>query len=313
MRKVWRLSCLLAVLGLVGSAPGASAAVVPVLVIGGTGSQFLAFGAEDYLAWAYSPNRDPAVATTYVKRLSDGKIFRVNAASTLGFPGGFEPGTNRLIYQQIEGSRSDLWFYDADSRTRRKVRGVNSAAWEWIPRISSSYILFARDRKTNGVLHTDILLLRRSNGVMRKLGSWETVRFSALTGSVGDRYASWSVCTAASCSAFIYDADTRVTKKIPTKNGRPQYAPTVDETQNLVYFVRSGFDCGVEVNIWRLPVQGLKDTPKKIVDLFPGVDTGYEMSLWDNAESGERDLLFQRFICGKSTSDIYAAQGVDTI
>ena len=94
-------------------------------------------------------------------------------------------------------------------------------------------------------------------------------------------------------------------------NGRPQYAPVVDETDSQVYFVRSGFRCGQQVGVWRLPIN-LVGEPTLIVDLPDGIDTGWMNSLTANGVTGQMDLYIERWVCSARTGDIYVARGVDS-
>lgn len=293
------------------AAPAAEAALItPVRIVAEPGSQYLPFANDDYIAWsANTPSSPNHTNAFYRARGTDGRS-RVNPIGTEGFTGGFEPGTGRLIYQQIGNGQSDIYFFNPATRERTKAGGVNSGWWEWGPRVSSAYILFARDLKINGGWNTELLLFKRANGVTRRLGRWSVDVAEVLTGTVGDRWASWTVCRGTTCNAFVYNADTRVTRKIPTVGTRPQYAPAVDEINRVVYYVRSGYSCGANVNIFRLPLNGFGGTPVKIVELADGVDTGYEMSLARNPKSGKLDLYFQRIPCSTLNGDIYAAKGV---
>jgi hypothetical protein len=77
----------------------------------------------------------------------------------------------------------------------------------------------------------DVLLTNRGSGKARRLVSYRCSKNALLAiGSVGDRYATWTRCTRDTCAAFVHDAQNGRTRKIPTKNGRPQYAAVVDET-----------------------------------------------------------------------------------
>ena len=112
----------------------------------------------------------------------------------------------------------------------------------------------------------------------------------------------WSSCGRKTCRAYLYDAMTDTKTTIPTRNDRPQYAATVDEAHGTVFFVRSGFGCGVQVIFFSLPVASLDSTPTKIAELPDGVDV-------DTTSLDGPDLLFSRIACSKS-SGIYELGGV---
>lgn len=300
---VWSLVLLLA-----GDA--SAGLIVPEPVLTGPTDQHRAHSNETYLSWSESAETSPDHTNAFVRKLSGSGRTRVNPTGTEGFSGNFEPGTNRLIYQQITSEGSDLYFYNAASKTRSRVGGVNSGWWEYSPRVSSAYVLFARDLKVDGKWYTDVLLYRRSNRSTRVIGRWGISAVDVFVGGVGERWASWTVCTASTCHAYVYDADKRRTRKIPTDTDRPQYAPIVDEEDRQVFFARSGLGCGANVNIYRVPIGALASTPAKIVDMPDGIDVGYRMSLADNPDTGQQDLYLERIRCSDFNFDVYVARGV---
>ena len=113
---------------------------------------------------------------------------------------------------------------------------------------------------------------------------------------------------------YVYDTSGRI-RQVPSKNGRPQYAPIIDEANGLVLFVRSGFGfgCGVEVGFWSVPLSNFSAAPTRIASLPSGIDASYTGSpLMPSSDGTENDLLFTRIVCGGST-DIYALPGVSPL
>jgi Tol biopolymer transport system component len=303
----------LALLASLLTATAALATVSPVKVVVDKGWQESPFANGTYVAWTSNSEKHPKIWNAFARPLSGGSRIRLNAGGTKGFTGGFDPGTDSVIYQQVDGGRSDIYLYDLDTAIRTKVEGVSSDRWEWSPRISSSFILFNRDYRKNGNSYTSNYLYDRTTGTTRKLGTWPDETTYVPMGSVGAIYASWSVCNRSSCSVHLYDIASGTSTRVPTKNRRPQYAPAVDETNGRIYLVRSGFECGAGVLILRLPLDDLSATPTKIVDLPDGIDTGYVMSLAPSSNGTDQDLLFERWRCRASTSDIYRAPSVTTV
>ena len=123
-------------------------------------------------------------------------------------------------------------------------------------------------------------------------------------GTVGEQYATWSSCDRKTCHAYVYDAMTDTKTTIPTRNGRPQYAATVDEVHGTLFFVRSGFGCGVAVTSTRCRWQALTTAPTKIAQLPDGIDA-------DTTSLDGPDLLFTRIDCNKG-SGIYQLGNVAT-
>ena len=130
-----------------------------------------------------------------------------------------------------------------------------------------------------------------------------------MNGTLGDQYASWTNCSK-TCTVYIYDALARVLHKVPTNNGRPQYAPAVDEVNGLVFFARSGFGCGLRVTFYRVPVAALGTTPTKVATLPSGVDLDDAASLSLNTDSNAYDLFFARARCSTGALDIYRLPSV---
>ena len=221
----------------------------------------------------------------------------------------------RCTHSGISGHNGDLYYYDLAADTRSRIGALDTAAWEWDGRISSSYILFLRDRKINGVWYADVLLYRRASGAIRKLARYRWSRIEDVeAGTVGDRYATWTVCPQGwGCRAMVYDDDLRVLRTIPTKGDRRQYAPAVDETNGVVYFTRLGGNTWCHsVNVWRLPLDELRAAPTKILGLPAGVDTGWTSSLTIDGSTGEVDYYFERYLCSGG-GDIYRATNVDQV
>jgi hypothetical protein len=143
---------------------------------------------------------------------------------------------------------------------------------------------------------------------MERLVSLDLTKYYVAPGAVGERYATWSVCGPRTCNAFIRDTDTDQTKKIPAPDGKPRYAPIVDEAEGLVYFVRSGPTCGSTVRIMRLALADLAAAPVGLLTLPVGVDVGGQMSL---EHVGARvDLWFSRYRCAPQQGDIYRIRDV---
>jgi len=288
----------------------AAASTVPVEVLSEPGLQFSPHANGSYLAWTSNSGLRPDHFDAFAQRLSGSGRIRLNPAGTQGFLGSVVQGTSRLLYQQAGDGGSDLYFFDLGDRHRTKAPGVNTPGWEWDGMASRGYILFSRQRKAARGWVTDALLERRADGAVRTLGTWPAKGVTHANGSVGQRYATYTVCKDRGCWAYLYDIRHRTTTKIPSRNGRPQYAPVVDEANRRVYVARSGDTCGVNVRIVRLRLGGLSAAPELVVDLPRGIDVGWAMSLGPNRATGLKDLFFERVRCGTKDSNIYAVRGV---
>jgi hypothetical protein len=184
---------------------------------------------------------------------------------------------------------------------------VNSARWEWGPRVSNAFYLFARDASTT----TTLFLFDRRSRTRERIVSYDLTRFYVAPGAVGERYATWTVCGPYECNAFVRDTETDQTRKIPAPDGRARYAPVVHEPEDQVYFVRSGRTCGSGVRIMRVPLTDLGATPVSLVALPDGIDVGYQLSVEEL--TGQVDLWFSRYRCGPEQGDIYRLRDVGPV
>lgn len=287
-----------------------SALVTPERVIGERHvEEALPFANDAWFAWSANSERRPRQFNAFARPIDGGPRVKLNAAGTGGFTGSFDPGTNTVIYQQV-GRGSRLFLYDLDTDDRRRVPHVNSPAWEWSPRISNGHVLFNRDTVRNGRLFTTMWITDRSTGASRKIDRWRARAVFAPTGGIGDAYATYTVCTRRTCNAFVYTIAARTSRAIPSE--LPVYGPVADEANGDLYFFRSGFGCGRNAAIWRLPLNDLGATPEKIVDLADGFDSGTAVSsLAPNADvAGSHDLYFDRAVCRTREIDTFVARDV---
>jgi len=277
-------------------------------VVTGKGEQYRAFANDDYLV--YTQWSRASGNTAFAKPVG-GSRSKINATGTGGVVGGFDPTTNKVLYQQYTRRRSALYFYDLDTDQRSQPAGVNSKRWEWGPLISSRFIVFGRDRVRRGKIYTSLVVHNRTTDATRVLGTWRWGPYAMFPGSAGETYVAYTLCKK-TCFAKVYDWDTKSTVKIPTVNGKSQYAPVVDEANGAVYFSRSANSgCGKHVDIWRRPFPiNAAETATRIIDIPRGIDTGWESSLTLNGTSGEMDLYIERYDCRKQTGDVYVGESV---
>jgi hypothetical protein len=124
-----------------------------------------------------------------------------------------------------------------------------------------------------------------------------------------------TVCGPFTCSAWWYDTQETGPRprKLPTVDGRPQYAPVIDEVGGYVYFVRSGQACGTSVGVWRrawpLDPDGAAE---RLMRLPSGIDTGWTMSLDRDVAHQRVDLWFSRYRCASQQGDVVELRDVET-
>jgi len=292
----------------------AVAAVAPEHVLGGkVTDEGLGYVNAQFITWTGNSKAHPRHYDAFAQLLSGGSPVRLNAHRTEGFPGGFDPGTNTVIYDQQPRGDSDIYLYDLDTQERMRAPDINSRKWEWGAEISTSYILFNRTFKRHRKWHTSLMLYDRTSQMLTTLNTWGAKPFTP-TGSIGEATASWSVCGERGCHAFLYDIAGRTTRRIPTSSRHMEYAPVVDETNRDVYYTSSGRKCGQRVGIWRLPIDDFSVVPTQIVDLPDGIDTDWVTTLAPNVVvPSSNDVIFGRWRCRPSEGDIYAARDATSV
>jgi hypothetical protein len=308
MNRRCRSASVLVALAVVVAAPNPVFAVVRTTkIIGGKWTQEMPSGDAQFFLWT-SDRKPLGHWNTYERRRSGGPPVRINARGTQGFDASFDPGTSTVVYQQVRKGRSDLFSYDIATKTRTRLAGVDTPHWEWSPRVSNAYILFNRHVLRHGTPVTTVDLYDRAAGNTRVLRTYP-ISDDVYTGSVGERYASWTVCSR-TCAVFIHDIRRDRTTIVPASNGRQQYSGVIDETAREVYLVRSGRRCGTHASIVRLPIGHLGADPDTIVDLPRGTEVTLQMSLVPATRRRGIDLLFARRSCSTNDADVYLARDV---
>ncbi len=301
MRRASLVTVLVTMLSL-GITDASAAGPTPVKVLDPPGVQLQPFHNDVWVLFTSNAPATPNHLNAFAQDVTTKERVKLNATGQ-GAAGGFDPGTNTAIYQQSGPGSSSIFFYNLDTDIRTKVPGVNSPADDTDPRISATYISFFRSFKMGGKGFIGVYLFARSGGPAKRIAAFPTTRFLT-NGSVGDTYATWTVCSNVTCSAYVYNATAKTLKKIPTVKNHPQYAPVVDEVSGNVYFMRSGFGCGVHVTFYRVPANHVAAVPTKIESLPSGVDTDDEMSFWTH--DGQKDLQFIRVNCSAGTTGIWS-------
>jgi len=290
----------------------ASAGVLipPTLILGGPEYQLYANSNGTYLGWTQNSTGRPRAFHAYVSIDSGQTKNRINPPGTQGWFGDIDNDSNEAVYQQTDGAVSDLYVVPdvSDPSVQTGLAVPNTTKWEWQPRLSDEYVMFAREYPR---LDANRLFLydRDTQGLtlLREL----SFRHSLFAGDVGSLYATWTTCRR-TCAAWIYTIDTQELTRIPTVNGKHQYAPVVDEVHGTAYWVRSGDTCGQNVGIWTAPLDSLS-TPTRIGALPRGIDTEWKASLEYDTVNGRIDFIFPRYNCRRGDANIYELQGVDTL
>jgi hypothetical protein len=286
--------------------PATPITVLPVLT--GPAGQHAPFSDGSWLAWSANSRPNPTTFDALARPVDGGGSVRLNASGTQAVAGGFDPTSNKVIFQQYTDATSDIYLYDLDTGASDRMDAVSTGAWESSPRISTSYILFVR-RLTHGprTAWQELLLFSRSSGALTTIRTWDT-RWQIKATSVGERYATWTTCRTGmpeTCRAYVFDS---AFDRIDPIGGAStiRYAAVIDEQNGLVYSA-GGVRCGDNVAIWSNPLVAPRSSPTELMLMPPGYDIdGLSLA---PAESGQYHLLFKRARCPEA-GDIYEISGV---
>jgi hypothetical protein len=249
-----------------------------------------------YLAWSQNSAAHPNQFNAYARPWG-GPKFRVNALHTQGEMGGIDGTT--LVYQQEVPSRgvSDLKLFDLSSHQRTNPpAGVNTTSWEYWPSISGEWLLFGRILSSG---KSKVILFNRLTHQSRTLASTSTANPFLGPDQVNGDFAVWERFTRSACDVFRYTISSQTTMRIPNPNSKCQYASSVT-ADGTVYFMRSGFDCGLNVSlrVWVEP----QTTTTALVSLPKGRDVldTYAVS----NENGSTTIFYDRGSCHTGLQDI---------
>jgi hypothetical protein len=108
----------------------------------------------------------------------------------------------------------------------------------------------------------------------------------------------------------VYDAMLDTKTVLPTTSrGLPQYVSALDESNDRVYFVRSGIACGQNVRIRSVPLSDLDGTTSLVATLPTGKEVA-TMSFFHEPTLDVDDLYFTRAACRSGSLDAFAVRGV---
>ena len=124
------------------AASDAAPASSPTILLGrNNAGEFQGVRGANFLAWQQNTRQNPDRYNVFARRIDGGKDFRVNARGTGGANGGIDG--DRLVYQEFDGGRSDIRFFNLASKRRSSPpKGVNTSQWEYWPSISGDMLLF---------------------------------------------------------------------------------------------------------------------------------------------------------------------------
>ena len=256
----------------------------------------------DYFAWSQTSRAKPHHYNLFAQAMVAGAPSapktRVNIPFSEAFTGGI--AGNRLAYQQIVNGHSDIRYFNLLSHRRSNPPvGVNTARWEYDPRITPGWLMFGRYTRVS----SNILLMNLTTGSVRVLfriplgGSHGTFPF-ADTGQLNGDYATFHACqTRSKCHVYMYTISTKSLIRIEHATGVLDYNPAVSSTGTL-YWGRSGLRCGL-AQIMQLPLGGSETS----LQMF---NAGTDLDSLQTYNDGTHDQVFYtRLGCATNSEDIY--------
>jgi hypothetical protein len=273
---------------LVGTASDAIASIPEVILDRPRVGEYQPVRGGGWIAWQQNTTRRPRHYDVVARPVEGGSRLRVNPPGTNGANGDIEDGL--LVYQQFEGGRSGLRFFDLTIRERSNPqRGINTEHWEYWPSMSGPWLLFGR-LQANGTRR--IILFDRSTGVSRRLAKTRGPDAFLAPGQVNGDWAVWYRCPSESeCNIVRYRISTGESDILPNPGGRQQ-SPSVDRN-GTVYYVRSGGACGRRTRLMRQPLQG---PAEELWRLPNGDDIGRTHA---QVRPHGNTILYDHFGCGQ--------------
>lgn len=245
---------------LIGSTSPASSAFVNPDVVKGT-TLFEGYGAATHIgsrrlfAWSNEVGRIGTDLAAYVET-NGGTVTRINAKRTTAYVGGFDQGTDRVIFQQAGGRDSDLFLYDISEARRIPMTRLNDERWQWNPSIDThrgtTWVTYGVNRFGGPAAKWRLFLFNGSTGE-RTLLAETTNRCGCLfPGTVAYPWVTWAVGDDA--TAWRYDIRSgERTPLLPTD--RDEYGVAITP-EGTAYVASSGDRCGVGAAIYRVKPNG---------------------------------------------------------
>jgi hypothetical protein len=316
--RVIAFAAFVTAMSLVG--PSEAAQIAPVRIFGGRTDQIQPGANANYIVWSHntlaSPHHYDAYAEALVGGVPTGSPTKLNTGKSIGFAGGIRPDANEAVFQQVNRRRtqSNVLVVDLDTLplTPTAPPGLNTPNLEWLPAISTDWILFARNNRTN--TRNGIFLYDRASFKTIKLASAKNTRRGdarVWPESVSETYATWTTIGSGGSNVHYYNLSTKVTSVVAKPESAPFfYGSAVSDATGDMYFVRAGKECGVKVRILRWHIGDA--LPYVVVSSLPaGYDSLFRTSTFN--DGAHDNVYFDRIRCaGKYYSDIYEVPAADT-
>ena len=280
--------------------PGASAFVNPDVVKGtslfeghGAGTHI---GSRRLFAWTNEMGR-PSHVVAFAET-NGGTLTRMNAKRSNAYVGGFDAGTDRVVFQQISRGNSDLFLYDIGDRRRRPLERLNDGKWQWNPSIDThrgiTWLMYGENRFDGPWARWRLYLVNMDTGERTVLDETSNRCGCLFPGTIAYPWVTWSI--GADATTWRYDIRTREREPLlPTDRDEYSAATTPDGT---TYVAQAGDRCGTNAQIYRVDPGG---NPTLLFELRDGREAA---NLSVDATGAHDRLYFDRRVCRTGTADI---------
>jgi hypothetical protein len=252
-------------------------------------------GTRRLFAWTNEMGRGRLVAFA---ETSGGALSRMSARRSNAYVGGFEAGTDRVVFQQILRGNSDLFVYDIGQRRRRALKDLNDGKWQWNPSIDThrgvTWLTYGENRFDGPWARWRLFLVNMRTGERTVLDETSNRCGCLFPGTIAYPWVTWSI--GADATTWRYDIRTGEREPmLPTDRDEYSAATTPNGT---TYIAQAGDRCGVNAEIYRVD-------PGGITTLLFRLRDGREAANLSVDPTGAHDrLYFDRRVCRTGTADI---------
>jgi hypothetical protein len=232
-------------------------------------------------------------------------LSRFNARGTRAYVGGFDQGTNLLIYQQVRREQSDLFLYDVGRRERRPLRALNDAHWQWNPSIDThrgtTWIVYGVNRFGSPSAKWRFFLYNATTAERILLDETTNACGCLFPGTIAYPWVTWAVGADATAWRF----DIRTGERVPLlPTDRDEYGVTVS-SDGTAYVAQAGDRCGSSATVYRV-------SPGGAPFLLHSFGRGREAANLSLDTTGPHDrLYFDKRNCRTGSSDILRLRRAD--
>ncbi|MGH2539894.1 MAG: hypothetical protein ACRDGK_05190 [Actinomycetota bacterium] len=311
MKHMLRIAALVvAFVALVAAMPAATAFINPDVVKGT--SLFEGYGASTHIgsrrlfAWTNEMTRESDL-DAFVEA-NGGAVTRINADRTNAFVGGFDSGTDRVIFQQVSKNDSDLFLYDISARTREPLRALNDGHWQWNPSIDTDrsgtpWVAYGVNRFGSPSAKWRLYLVNMDTSE-RTLLDETTNRCGCLfPGTVAYPWVTWSI----GADATTWRYNIRSGEREPLlATDRDEYSAATTPN-GTTYIAQGGDRCGVNARLYRVARDG---SSTLLLRFAPGREPA-NLSV-DHTAPHDR-LFYDRRICLSGRADILRLRRADVL